>query len=123
MALDARLAARTVMCGTDASLQPDKFKRWGKTGSAAAWRWAVANGVSSMNQLFSSQKLQPFAMSGSSGQALAAYQGSNRVLATIGPSDLMAVIGFCAIGLLLTFATMARLPEFAAAIAQVGALF
>ena len=74
-----------------------------------------------MNQLLSVQKLQPVAASNPFGLDLAALPASNRLLAGIRRPDLVAVVGFCAIGLMLTFAAMVRLPEFAAAIAQIGA--
>jgi hypothetical protein len=75
-----------------------------------------------MYQLFSIQRSQPFGVFNSSGYASTVYRLANRFLVAIRRPDLIAVIGFCAIGLILTLAAMARSPDFVAAIAQIGAV-
>ena len=76
-----------------------------------------------MNQLFTAyHELQPYGSSRSSDYESAVYRLSNRLLSTIRRSDLIVVLGLCAIGLVLTVAAMAWLPDFAAVIAQIGAL-
>lgn len=75
-----------------------------------------------MNQLLTIHQLQPFGASSSSGYDSTAYRVANWVLAAIRRPDLVAVVGFCAIGLILTLTAMARLPDFATAVAQIGAV-
>jgi len=74
-----------------------------------------------MNQLFTAyHELQPYGASRSSGYDPAVYRTASRLLARISGSDLIAVVGLCAIGLTLTLAAMAWLPDFAAAVALIG---
>jgi dienelactone hydrolase len=75
-----------------------------------------------MNQLFSIQQLRPFGAFNSPGYAPAVYRVAGWLRAAVGRPDLIAVIGFCAIGLIVTLAALARSPGFAAAIAQMDAV-
>jgi dienelactone hydrolase len=72
-----------------------------------------------MNQLFSIQQLQPLGAFNASGYAPTVYRVANWLRAAAGRPDLIAVIGFCAIGLIVTLAALARSPGFVAAIAQI----
>jgi hypothetical protein len=75
-----------------------------------------------MNQLISAHRAQRFAASNSSAYAETVDRIANWVLVTLRQRGFIAVFGFCAIGLILTLAAMAWWPDFAAAIAQAGAV-
>ena len=45
---------------------------------------------------------------------------AGRLVATLTRPDVAVVLCFCAIGLILTFAALARSPDFASALAQQG---
>jgi hypothetical protein len=69
-----------------------------------------------MNQLFAVDQLQPFAPTSSSGYGMT-DRDREQLLATASQTDLIAVIGFCAIGLILTFAALIVWPGITAAMA------
>jgi hypothetical protein len=75
-----------------------------------------------MDQLFSANQMQRFEASDSPAHAAIADRMANWLFAMISRRDLVAVAGFCAVGLILTLAAMAWLPDFAAAMAQIGAV-
>jgi hypothetical protein len=72
-----------------------------------------------MNQLFAVPQLRPLGAFHSLGYAPTVYRVTNRLRTAVRRPDLIAVIGFCAIGLIITLAALARSPGFVAAIAQI----
>ena len=47
---------------------------------------------------------------------------ANWLIATLGQRDVLVVLCFCAIGLIVSFAALAQLPDFASALEEVGTL-
>lgn len=76
-----------------------------------------------MNQLFTAyHELQPYGALKPSTYDSAVYRAANRLMAASRHSDVIAIIAFCAVGVTLTLAATAWLPDFAAAVAQIGTM-
>lgn len=64
--------------------------------------------------------LQPFAQSAAPSRPTAIDRAAKRVRAATWQHDLMIVAAFCAIGLVLTFAVLAQVPDLSASIGQIS---
>lgn len=64
--------------------------------------------------------LQPFAKISVPFQPKTMDRSSNRFSAASGRRDLMIVAAFCAIGLVLSFAVWAQMPDFSDVIGQIN---
>jgi hypothetical protein len=67
-----------------------------------------------MSQSFSVRPLQPLVMSNASPGVTVMTRIANWFRIASSQRDLIAVVGFCAIGLVITFAVIAHLPDFSA---------
>lgn len=75
-----------------------------------------------MTGLSSVRSLQPSAKTGPSRQATTVNGVAGWLRWANERRDLVAVVGFCAIGLILTFAVLAGMPNFFATIGEISAI-
>lgn len=109
----------TVTHGTDARCAPDKVMSANKELARENAGELPHKGVPPMTEL-SVRHLQPFANTAMPSHSRKMDRALNRLGAAFGPRDLMLVAAFCAIGIALTFAVLARVPELSDAIGQIA---